>query len=75
MSGNLACRAGGTGGRIPPPAISVPGGFFADGLPIGLEFLARPFAEGLLIKAAYDYEQATKHRRPPSTVPALPGEP
>ena len=57
------------------PAISVPGGFFADGLPLGLEFLARPFQEGLLIKAAYDYEQATKHRRPPATVPALPGEP
>jgi amidase len=57
------------------PAISVPGGFFADGLPIGLEFLARPFAEGLLFKAAFDYEQATKHRRPPSTVPALPEEP
>jgi amidase len=57
------------------PAISVPGGFFADGMPIGLEFLARPFQEGLLIKAAYDYEQATRHRRPPATVPALPGEP
>jgi Asp-tRNA(Asn)/Glu-tRNA(Gln) amidotransferase A subunit family amidase len=57
------------------PAISVPGGFFADGMPIGLEFLARPFAEGLLIKAAYDYEQATRHRRPPTTVPALAGEP
>jgi len=57
------------------PAISVPGGFFADGLPIGLEFLARPFAEGTLIKAAFDYEQATKNRRPPQTVPALPSEP
>jgi Asp-tRNA(Asn)/Glu-tRNA(Gln) amidotransferase A subunit family amidase len=57
------------------PAISVPGGFFADGMPLGLEFLARPFAEGLLLKAAYDYEQATKHRRPPATVPALAGEP
>ena len=30
------------------PAISVPGGYFSDGMPIGLEFLARPFAEGLL---------------------------
>jgi amidase len=57
------------------PAISVPGGFFTDGLPIGLEFLARPFAEGLLIKAAYDYEQTTRHRRPPPTVPPLPEEP
>ncbi len=57
------------------PAISVPGGFFADGLPIGVEFLARPFAEGTLFKAAFDYEQATKHRRPPATVPPLPEEP
>jgi amidase len=57
------------------PAISVPGGFFADGMPLGLEFLARPFAEGLLLKAAYDYEQATHHRRPPKTAPALPNEP
>jgi amidase len=57
------------------PAISVPGGFYADGLPVGLEFLARPFAEGLLLKAAYAFEQATKHRRPPATVPALSEEP
>ena len=56
------------------PAISVPGGFYADGLPIGVEFLGRPFAEGVLIKAAFDYEQTTRHRRPPATVPALPEE-
>jgi Asp-tRNA(Asn)/Glu-tRNA(Gln) amidotransferase A subunit family amidase len=35
------------------PAIAVPAGFFRDGLPIGLEFLARPYAEGLLLRAAY----------------------
>jgi len=57
------------------PAISVPGGFYADGLPIGVEFLGRPFAEGLLLRAAYDYEQTTHHRRPPATAPALPGAP
>jgi amidase len=57
------------------PAISLPAGFFADGLPIGLELLARPFAEATLFRAAYDYEQTTRHRRPPSTVPPLPGEP
>jgi len=44
-------------------------------MPIGLEFLGRPFAEGVLLKAAYDYEQMTRHRRPPTTVPALPEEP
>jgi amidase len=57
------------------PAIAVPAGFFADGLPIGLEFLGRPYSEGTLLKAAYDYEQATRHRHPPATTPALVGEP
>jgi Asp-tRNA(Asn)/Glu-tRNA(Gln) amidotransferase A subunit family amidase len=57
------------------PAMAIPGGFFRDGLPIGLELVARPFDEGLLFKAAYDYEQTARHRRPPTTVPALPGEP
>lgn len=57
------------------PAISVPGGFFHDGLPIGLEILARPYAEGLLLKAAFDYEQTTKHRRLPPFTPALEQEP
>jgi amidase len=57
------------------PAISVPAGFFADGLPIGVEFLGRPYAEGTLLKAAYDYEQATRHRHPPATTPVLAGEP
>jgi amidase len=57
------------------PAIAVPAGFFADGLPIGIEFLGRPYSEGMLLKAAFDYEQATKHRHPPATAPALAGEP
>ena len=57
------------------PAISVPAGFFADGLPIGIELLGRPYSEGTLLKAAFDYEQATRHRHPPGTAPALAGEP
>ena len=57
------------------PAITVPAGYFRDGMPIGLEFLARPFAEGLLFKAAFDYEQATRHRHPPPLTPALAQEP
>ena len=57
------------------PAIAVPGGFFPDGLPLGVEFLGRPYSEGLLLKAAYDYEQATKHRLPPVTTPPLANEP
>ena len=41
------------------PAISIPGGFTRDGLPIGLQLGARPFAEETLFRAAYAYEQAT----------------
>ena len=54
---------------------SNPAGFFADGLPIGIEFLGRPYSEGALLKAAYGYEQATRHRHPPASAPALAGEP
>lgn len=41
------------------PAISIPGGFTSDGLPIGLQLGARPFAEETLFRAAHAYEQAT----------------
>jgi amidase len=47
------------------PAIVVPGGFYDDGLPFGLEISARPWRDGDLIGWAFAYEQATKHRRPP----------
>ncbi|MUV38606.1 Asparaginyl-tRNA synthase (glutamine-hydrolyzing) [Lentibacillus sp. JNUCC-1] len=42
------------------PALSVPGGFSEDGLPIGLQIIGRPFAEGTVYEAAYAYEQATE---------------
>src|SRR6202046_1997145 len=47
------------------PAVVVPGGFYDDGLPFGLEISARPWRDGDLIGWAFAYEQATKHRRPP----------
>jgi len=53
------------------PAIAVPAGFTSDGLPVGLELMARPFAEHLLIRLAYAYEQGTHHRKPPASTPAL----
>ena len=53
------------------PALSVPAGFSRDSLPVGITFQGRPYAEGTVIKLAYAYEQATHHRRPPSTTPQL----
>jgi Asp-tRNA(Asn)/Glu-tRNA(Gln) amidotransferase A subunit family amidase len=47
------------------PAITVPMGFTQDGLPLGLQLLARPFDEHKLFQYAYAYEQATRHRKPP----------
>jgi Asp-tRNA(Asn)/Glu-tRNA(Gln) amidotransferase A subunit family amidase len=57
------------------PAISVPAGFTAEGLPVGVDFMGRAFAEPTLFKLAYAYEQATHHRNPPATTPQLKGEP
>ena len=49
------------------PAISVPCGFGAGGLPIGLQIAAAPFAESLVLRIARAYEAATDWylRRPP----------
>lgn len=54
------------------PAITVPMGYVADGLPVGLQFLGDAWTEWKLIALAYAYEQATHHRRPPPTTPSLP---
>jgi Asp-tRNA(Asn)/Glu-tRNA(Gln) amidotransferase A subunit family amidase len=53
------------------PAVTVPMGFVADGLPVGLQFLGDAWSEATLIKLAYSFEQSTKHRRPPAAVPPL----
>jgi Asp-tRNA(Asn)/Glu-tRNA(Gln) amidotransferase A subunit family amidase len=53
------------------PALTVPAGFTSDSLPAGLEFLGRPFSEAALLAYGFAYEQRTKHRRAPGTVPPL----
>ena len=41
------------------PAISLPCGFTNEGLPVGLQLVARPWDEARLLQAAFAYEQAT----------------
>lgn len=59
------------GGSSTPPAvagyphITVPAGY-VRGLPVGLSFIGRAWSEATLIKLSFAYEQATKHRRPPT---------
>ncbi len=52
-------------------SITVPSGFTTDNLPTGITFLGRPYSEPAMLKLAYAYEQATHHRIPPKTTPAL----
>ncbi len=48
------------------PAISIPCGFTKNGLPVGLQILAKPFNEEMLFKVAYTYEQNTSwHKHKP----------
>jgi amidase len=53
------------------PALTVPMGFTYGDLPAGLQFVGRPYAEGLLFTLAFGYEEATHHRRPPTLFPPL----
>ena len=47
------------------PAVTVPAGFTAAGMPVGLEFLGRPWDDARLLGLAFAFEQATRHRHPP----------
>jgi Asp-tRNA(Asn)/Glu-tRNA(Gln) amidotransferase A subunit family amidase len=53
------------------PAMTVPMGYSRGTLPAGMTFFGRPFTEAVLIRLAYAYEQATRHRKPPASAPAL----
>ena len=65
-----------TGGSSTPaavagyPNITVPAGFIF-GLPVGISFFGRAFSEPTLLKLAYSFEQATRHRRAPRFLPTV----
>jgi Asp-tRNA(Asn)/Glu-tRNA(Gln) amidotransferase A subunit family amidase len=54
------------------PAIQVPMGYTrGDALPAGLTIFGRAWSEATLIRLAFAYEQATRHRRAPTSTPPL----
>ena len=85
---NIAARAGYPSIIVPagfvsntaaaPPPVSppppFPEGFNPRPSPFGVTFSGPAFSEAKLIGFAYAYEQATQHRRPPASTPALPAQ-
>jgi amidase len=59
------------GSALQWPVMTVPIGFVGEQLPIGMQLLGRPWSEPRLIRFAYSYEQATRHRHPPRSAPPL----
>jgi len=50
------------------PQVTVPAGFMGNRYPFGISFLGRLWDDQKLLSLAFAYEQATHHRRPPTTV-------
>lgn len=48
------------------PGVTVPAGYYASGAPFGLIFIGPMWSEATLLSFAFDYESATKHRKPPT---------
>ena len=53
------------------PALSMPAGFTDDGVPVGIELLARPFEDEKLVAIGFDYERVAAPRVPPARTPSL----
>jgi len=54
-----------------PAGFSEPSAQAPLGVPIGIDFLGRPWSEGRLIEIADHFERVTKIRRPPFATPSL----
>ena len=52
------------------PAVSVPGGFTDDGVPVGLELMGVPYDDHALVALASAYDQVADTREPPATAPS-----
>ena len=50
------------------PQVTVPAGYLGGRYPVGISFLGRMWDDRRLLAIGFAYEQATRHRRPPSTV-------
>jgi len=66
---NMAFSVGGG------PAVAFCCGFSEAGLPLSMQIAGRPFDDGLVLKLAHAYEQATpwRDRRPPIEIPRAEG--
>ena len=53
------------------PAISMPAGFTPDGVPVGIELLAKPFEDDRLVAIAFAYEKIATPRQAPARTPSL----
>ncbi|MDA0329279.1 MAG: amidase family protein [Gemmatimonadetes bacterium] len=76
LVGDLTSPHGNNSATLSPPtgfpAITVPMGFvWNETLPAGLQIYGEAWSEPVLIRIAYAFEQATLHRKPPPTTPAL----
>jgi aspartyl-tRNA(Asn)/glutamyl-tRNA(Gln) amidotransferase subunit A len=50
------------------PAVAVPCGFSSSGLPLSMQIIGKPFAEGAVLSVAHGYQQLTDwHERVPPT--------